>query len=339
MSAKTRAGSSSGFTVVELLVVIAIIGTLVSILIPAVGSARVAAARAQNLNNLKQIGTAINTYESTNGTYPPLVKFPQGVQQTAENMNRTVSWAFEILPHLEQRNAFEAFDRTQPVSATANYVAMTVTVPVYLNPQRPTRTRPDAGAFVNGYAWSNDSSYPLPPSVLDYSANGGVLVDSTNPTQPVMLSRSDVSYNQALYTTRFNQRYGGPFHFGVQVPQAAVKDGVSNTIAVGDRWVGPAIPASSGIAMNDLGGLAGQSLPTTVRYANPDDRSTAGGLNSSFPSDKTDPSIYKFGGIDGRDCCFVFLDGSARWVPFDIEQQVYQFMASINDGGVIPAFE
>jgi prepilin-type N-terminal cleavage/methylation domain-containing protein/prepilin-type processing-associated H-X9-DG protein len=86
---------SSGFTLVEILVALAIIGVLAALLIPAVQSVREASRRGQCTNNLRQLGLALNAYESVHRV------FPQG-------RNFQYSAFAMLLPYVEQKSLYDA---------------------------------------------------------------------------------------------------------------------------------------------------------------------------------------------------------------------------------------
>ena len=100
MFAKSPSSSRTGFTLVELLVVIAIIGVLVSLLLPAVQSAREAARRSRCLNNLKQISLAVHNYENTFRT------FPIGAYDCCYG-----TWLLSVLPYVEQTTLYQQYSR------------------------------------------------------------------------------------------------------------------------------------------------------------------------------------------------------------------------------------
>jgi len=87
-----------GFTLVELLVVIAIIGVLVSLLLPAVQSARAAARRTQCASNMRQVGLAMGLFcDAHRG------RFPYTSHNEADD--EALSWIYTVAPFMESVDA------------------------------------------------------------------------------------------------------------------------------------------------------------------------------------------------------------------------------------------
>src|SRR5687768_5704079 len=100
-----------GFTLIELLVVIAIIAVLIGLLLPAVQKVREAAARTQCINNLKQVGIALQAFHDGNGNFPP--GYVSGVDANGDDTGPGWGWAALILPYVEADPLYSRIDRNQ----------------------------------------------------------------------------------------------------------------------------------------------------------------------------------------------------------------------------------
>lgn len=106
-----RSPPRSGFTLIEMLVVIAIIAALIGLLLPAVQKVREAAARTQCGNHLKQIGIAIHMHHDALGHYPTGGVNQSRVSDGDANNRFEWSWAYHLLPYLEQSALFNTSNR------------------------------------------------------------------------------------------------------------------------------------------------------------------------------------------------------------------------------------
>src|SRR5262249_42474264 len=89
-----------GFTLIELLVVIAIIAVLIALLLPAVQAAREAARRMQCVNNLKQLGLAVQNYNDVQGALPPGASYNSSTAPAPYNAMNDFSMLPRILPYM-----------------------------------------------------------------------------------------------------------------------------------------------------------------------------------------------------------------------------------------------
>jgi prepilin-type N-terminal cleavage/methylation domain-containing protein len=108
----------TGFSLIELLVVIAIIGVVIGLLLPAVQQVRESASRTHCANNLRQIGLAAHLYHDQYQHLPPTrvagaVIAPLDLPDMPE-MGEGPSWAWLLLPDLEQQNLYNQWEAGRP---------------------------------------------------------------------------------------------------------------------------------------------------------------------------------------------------------------------------------
>src|SRR5215475_10750859 len=117
-----RENPTRGFTLVELLVVMAIIGTLISLLLPAVQAARSSARNTECRNHIKQLGLAISNYEGANKKLPPAGLCGDRIEDTIEGPfnprgGQMLSWVVLVLPYMEETSLYRQFNLNQSVLA------------------------------------------------------------------------------------------------------------------------------------------------------------------------------------------------------------------------------
>jgi prepilin-type N-terminal cleavage/methylation domain-containing protein/prepilin-type processing-associated H-X9-DG protein len=237
---RREAPASPGFTLIELLVVIAIIAVLIALLLPAVQAAREAARRAGCVNNMKQIGLALHNYHDSMNVFPPgyvssidrtVLDACNQDQENQHGVDLGAGWAWGsmILPFLEQQPLYSSINFNLSVAYAQNNTCSLTALNVYLCPSDP------GPSVVPVF-----EDPPDPANPGSFSATH--IVDTLSRGNYVgMYGIGEIcSQSGALDSPNNNGagplgQHAGIFYRNSPTSVAAVTDGTSNTIMVGER--------------------------------------------------------------------------------------------------------
>lgn len=206
-------GARGGFTLVELLVVIAIVGIMISLLMPAVNSAREAANRMQCSSNMRQLALATMNYVTASEILP---SFDYGFGDYKFGWSTFVA----LLPYMEQQALSTAIQSDYKPKYGITSDSMLLDDVPWRDVQIPELLCP------SGYY-----SETIHPS---YRTGATSYLTSTGdfPFHQFEMANYEFDGYKLSGVGR------GPFKSKIWTTLASVKDGTSNTAAFGERVIG-----------------------------------------------------------------------------------------------------
>jgi prepilin-type N-terminal cleavage/methylation domain-containing protein/prepilin-type processing-associated H-X9-DG protein len=290
----------TAFTLIELLVVIAIISVLIGLLLPAVQSAREAARRAQCVNNLMQIGIALQSYESSHETLSPGVVAESG-PVTNQPAGYGFGWMTQILPFLELRNLYHHFNLKVGLYEPPNATTRTNLIKTYLCPSDRGPTRDANRVALTSYAGvHHDVEAPIAAD------NHGVL-----------FLNSAVRYDDVTDGTSNTLFVGEKL---IALPELGWASGSAASLR------------NTGVPVNASSPVMGNPAENPVTAEEPDDAASDRAVDPNSP-------LY-VGGFSSRHpggANFAFGDGSIRFIKSSVNRRVFRLLGHRADGEFVDA--
>jgi prepilin-type N-terminal cleavage/methylation domain-containing protein/prepilin-type processing-associated H-X9-DG protein len=348
-------GWRSGLTLVELLAVIAIVGLLVGLLLPAVQSAREAARRSDCQNRMRQLAAGVLHYEAGMGMFPVggLVwsGTPSSVAgwpyQTPVAGSSSWAWQYFVLPYMEQLKLYEdgaIQPNESPASAQRGGRIRTRSTAYLRCPSDGVRTdNYDSNPSASNYAGSSGpqrpqhAAYPgcTAPWQAGYANRPDLGYTSSNPNGQIPNRLAEIRGLFACAVTGSSSPEGS-----IRIPAAAVRDGLSNTLLLGETVVGEnrywhyaASAFTVYSCANVITTTIGLNLSTPYNY--PD----SGGRMSPPPCATRGDYLYGNWGMSPGfkskhpgGLNFAFGDGAIRFVAETINHDTLQLLGCRHDG-------
>lgn len=318
--------SRPGFTLVELLVVIAIIGIMVALLLPAVQAVRESARRLQCSQNLIQLGIALSNYESAHNVYPPGTIESQGpIYHEPKGYHH--NWIVQILPYIEQRNAYRHIDSTVDVYHPNNAAVHSLRLGILRCPSTP-----DYMDTASCYAAvHHDVESPIDVGnhgvfFLNSAVTRDDITDGPSHTFFVGEKRhadgGDLGWMSGTRATLRNT--GAP-------PNTTGMKPLSPGVVVGDRY--SSFSDEMGEEESDDPATE-QSEGENADGETPAGNATTGGVLVAAPTE-----VGGFSSAHPGTVQFLMGDGSIRLVRQTIDMKIYQQLGHRADGQLLDAWE
>jgi prepilin-type N-terminal cleavage/methylation domain-containing protein/prepilin-type processing-associated H-X9-DG protein len=322
-----------GFTLVELLVVITIIGILISLLMPAVQSAREAARRVQCQNNVKQLALGMLSHEAS------VKRFPSGgwgwywvgdPDRGFSWQSQPGGWIYTILPFIEQSNLFQ-MGSGQPTAQKLAASGQRISTPLAMcqcPSRRATMAYPTQDWLNTQYGATTQATYAR----SDYCANAGDQVQPWDLQGPPDLATGDswtatnawVPPNTGVNLTAVST---GICYLRSQITAAHVTDGLSNTYLVGEKYL------NADNYTNGLDNADNESMYTG--YDNDNHRCTNPSSGVPLQDIPGYTNSCNFGSVHAGSFNMAFCDGSVHSISYNIDLETHRRLGNRSDGLLI----